>query len=555
MALSIKGFFGANKSLDPKLYPDSVGVESLNQRPGKGDLRPWREPLQVATIPTSPQRRTIWRMGQDSSNDGQYWLSWPGVVHAIRGFDPEDPTERTYYTGDGTPKWTDNTIALASAPYPTAARELAVPAPQTPPVPEVTSEPTGTEPRETWYYVHTFTNDIGWESAPSPQSMAVSARPGATVTLSNLEPPPAGNYGITLRRIYRSKVGASGQAEFFLRAEVPVGLASYLDDGSPLGADVLATGGQGAGSAWLPPPADAHSLTAMWNGMASVLSGKSARICVPYCLYAYPLRNEIALAYRAVAQAVYRQRLLILTTGFPVLVEGSEPSALDDMPLQFNQPCASARSVVAFEDGVAWASPNGMCWVGDDGMRVLTEGLIDRDTNPDNPANTSWTAMNPASMIASRYLGLLFVFYDDGAGKKGLAFDPKNPAGIYFLSQGYDAVYRDPVSGALYVLDGGNIKKFDAGAALMTATYRSKEIYLPQPASFSCMEVAARAYPVTVKVWADGTLCFNGPVADSEPLRLQPTNLCDTWQVEVSTSAGAVLAVRLGLDMSDLRQP
>lgn len=555
MALTIRGFLGANKALDPKLLPDSVGVESVNQRPGKGDFRPWREPLQVATVPASPQRRTIWRMGQDVADDGQYWLSWPGVVHAIRGFDPEDPTERTYYSGDGAPKWTDNTMALASAPYPTAARELGVPAPATGLVAAIDSEPPGTETRETWYYVHTFVNDLGWESAPSPMSNGVAGRPGSSVLLTNLEAPPAGNYGITRRRIYKTKTGTGSAAEFYLRDEIPVGQPSYLDDGSDLGSDVLPTGGMGAGSSWLPPPADGHGLTAMWGGMASILSGKSARICEPYALYAYPLRYEIALDYKAVAQAVYRQRLLILTTGFPVLVEGSEPAALEAVPIKFNQPCVSPRSVVAFEDGIAWASPNGMCWFGDDGPRVLTAGLLDRRTNPDNPAGTSWEAMNPASMIASRHQGLLFVFYDGGSGARGFVIDPRQPEGIYFLGQGYDAVYRDPVSDELYVLDGGDIKKFDAGAALMTAVFRSKLLYQPQPVSFSCMEVVASAFPVTVRVWADSLLCFDGEVADKEPVRLQASNLADAWQVEVQSSVGAVQAVRLGLDMDDLRAP
>lgn len=41
------GFAGENRALHPKLLPDSVGVRSLNAKPGRGDLRPWREPEPV----------------------------------------------------------------------------------------------------------------------------------------------------------------------------------------------------------------------------------------------------------------------------------------------------------------------------------------------------------------------------------------------------------------------------------------------------------------------------------------------------------------------------
>ena len=130
--LRLSGFLGENRALHPLNLGDSVGTLSLNQNPARGDLRPWRAPLTVATVPAG--RNTIHRMGRDAPSDTNYWLSWTGVVHAVRGFIADDTTERTYYTGDGFPKWTDNTLALASTPYPTAWRQLGVPAPATAPL-------------------------------------------------------------------------------------------------------------------------------------------------------------------------------------------------------------------------------------------------------------------------------------------------------------------------------------------------------------------------------------------------------------------------------------
>ena len=121
------GFSGEVRALHPKLLGNGAGTTSLNQKPGRGDLRPWRVPLSVASVPAG--RKTIYRMGRDVNDEANYWLSWNTRVHAMRGFEADNTTERTYYTGDGVPKVTDNTIALASTPYPTAARLLGVPAP------------------------------------------------------------------------------------------------------------------------------------------------------------------------------------------------------------------------------------------------------------------------------------------------------------------------------------------------------------------------------------------------------------------------------------------
>ena len=123
------GFNGENRALHPKLLPDNVCTILRNAKPGRGDLRPWRQPLTVASVPAG--RQTVYRMGRDVASDSQYWLSWPTVVHAVRGFETGDTTERTYFTGDGAPKVTDNIMALASAPYPTASRPMGLPAPAT----------------------------------------------------------------------------------------------------------------------------------------------------------------------------------------------------------------------------------------------------------------------------------------------------------------------------------------------------------------------------------------------------------------------------------------
>ncbi|MBH2008284.1 MAG: hypothetical protein I8H71_01155 [Xanthomonadaceae bacterium] len=484
MRLLIQGFKGENRALHPKLLPDAVGTLSRNQNPVRGDLRPWRAPLLVATVPAG--RASIYRMGRDVASDSDYWLSWTGVVHAVRGFIGDDPSERTYYTGDGVPKWTDNTIALGSAPFPTAWRQLGVPRPTGQMIVATATAGTSTT-SETRYYTYTFVTSLGEESAPAPVSAAWYGPDDSTLTLSNIGTPPSGAFTIDRVRIYRTQSGQTGATEFFFLREIGAGLTSSLDDRRALG-EVLPTDG------WLPPPADLHDLTGMWNGMVAAISGNAVRYAVAYKTYAWPVAFEtLPPDAKPVSLAVFGQRLLVLTTGKPVLVSGTSPDSLDEQPLEIGQSCVAPRATVAFGHGVAWACPDGLAFFGEGGARLLTAGLLTRE---------DWQAMNPETMVAGVYEGAYLCFFDDADGiRRGFLIDPTAPQGLYFLDKGYKAVYFDALQDALYVLDtDGKISKWDAGAALMTARFVTKTFGLPAPASFSWAKVLADAYPVEIKV-------------------------------------------------------
>lgn len=77
----------------------------------------------------SAQAKSIYRFGQDTPGDADYWLVWNEHVHVVKGPIAGDVTERTYFSGDGYPKVTNNELALSSSPYPGAAYKLGVPAP------------------------------------------------------------------------------------------------------------------------------------------------------------------------------------------------------------------------------------------------------------------------------------------------------------------------------------------------------------------------------------------------------------------------------------------
>ncbi len=530
--LRLTGFAGENRAIQQRLLPDVVGTVSRNQKPGRGDLRPWRQPSTVATVPAG--RGTIYRMGRDVASDASYWLSWPGVVHAVRGFDADDTTERTYYTGDGAPKVTDTTMALASAPYPTASRPLGVPAPAAA-CTVATNGGTWTGQTATYFYTYTYVTDWGWESAPAPASLRNDRPTDATAAITGFSAVPAGNYNINRIRIYRTQTGASGATEFFFLREITIGAATTQDDGRALG-EVLST------TTWLPPPADLSNLTPLWNGMLAAISGNAVRFCVAYVPYAWPVAYDaVPPDSKAVAQGVVGQSLLVLTTGRPMLVQGSGPESMDQAPLEFSQGCIAPRSVVSMGNGVAWASEDGLCWYGAGGARVLTAGLMTRD---------DWQSLVPSSIVGKMYEGLYFGSYDDGTGRRGFLIEPSAPQGLYFLDSGYTALHFDELRDQLYVLNGTAVQRWDAGAP-MTVRFRSKQFRLAEPTNFACAAVVAESYPVTLRVYADGALVHTQAVADAAPFWLPSGFLASDWQLEVEGMV-PVQGVAMATSMDEL---
>lgn len=532
--IRLSGFLGENRALHSMLLPENVGVTSLNQQPGRGDLRPWGAPLNVATVPAS--RQTIHRMGRDVPSDVNYWLSWTTQVHVVVAPNAADTTERSYFTGSGAPKWTDTVKALATPPYPTATRELGVPAPAT----ACTLAASGgiSTLSETRFYTYTYVSDIGEESAPAAPSLMLTCKPDATVTISALAAPPSGAYGINRIRIYRTQSGSSGGADFFFLREIASTLTSTTDDNRALG-EVLPS------TTWLTPPADLTFLTGLWNGMMAGISGRALRFCEAYTFYAWPIAYEILPTNaQPVALATFGQTLVMLTNGNPSIITGGTPDAMDEQPVEFSQACVAPLSAVGMGHGVAWASPDGLAYIGAGGPRMLTEGVMTRE---------DWQALKPETIQGCMYERRYFGFYTVAAVRKAFMIDPNNPQGIYFMDFGVDALYLDELQDALYVLDGINVQRWDAGAA-KTVTFKSKLYRMPKPMpGFACAQVVADAYPLTFKLFADGALKHTQTVANGNPFRLPGGYHADTFQIEVAGTV-AVQGVAVAHSMQELAQ-
>ena len=134
MKLSVQSFKGIAPTVNPRYLPEGMAQIAVNCDVKGQSLRPLSNPsdaLDSTNIDLVTNAQTLYRFGQDVTNETQYWLSWPGDIDVCRGQIAGDAAEWTFYTGDGYPKATNNELALGGSTLPNNAVRLGLPAPVT----------------------------------------------------------------------------------------------------------------------------------------------------------------------------------------------------------------------------------------------------------------------------------------------------------------------------------------------------------------------------------------------------------------------------------------
>lgn len=443
-------FLGANTRISAKRLGEGIGVVAINIRPGSADLRGWGAANTVVTTGGSTPLISAYRMGRSTISDVADWLQWTTDVDVCRSLIGNDTSEEIYYTGNGYPKRTDNIIGLPGAPGPAASRYLGIRKPQTAMTAVVLVAGAGAT--STRVYIDTYVNNQGRESAPGLPVVLVCLG-GSTATLGSLDTASTSGYvDITLRRIYCSTDGGA-----YLRlAELAVATTTTTD--ALARSAVLSTGGDATKPAHEMPPATWKGLIHLWAGMIGGFDGKNYGVCEPNKPWAWPVEYQSPVLDDIVGTGKWLTNWLLLTNSQPYLVNGTSPLALSDSPTEFMQSCISKRSIASMGHGVCWASPNGLCYMGQGGAKLVTEGIFTPE---------QWAALAPSTMIGTRYENFYLGFYNDGSGLKGLLIDPLNPTGFIGLTQGAQGRFMDPVSERLYLQDTGNvIRRWNGGSAL-----------------------------------------------------------------------------------------
>jgi hypothetical protein len=245
---------------------------------------------------------------------------------------------------------------------------------------------------------------------------------------------------------------------------------------------------------------------------------------------------------------VFGQSAVLLTNGYPYLMYGADPQSMSTQKMAFPWACLSKRSIVDTGDGTIYASADGLVMIGSDGMSILTKQIFTIE---------QWRALNPSSITAALYNGKYVFTYTKTDNSRGLYVIDLAGQGALLIasdlntSTAITAMYVDSRTDTLYIVQGGNIVRWDRGTAL-TYTWRSKTFRAPYAMNFGVAQVIANAYPVTFNVYGDGTLKASKTISSQDPVRLPSGYRARDWQVEV-VSSNTVTEVNLSTSVEEIR--
>jgi len=387
---------------------------------------------------------------------------------------------------------------------------------------------------ETRVYTYTWVNKeagFEFESAPAASSNSVDIRDGQTVSIAGMKTAPGAAYVATHKRIYRAVSGV-----FLFIAEIALSDPSFVDDVKPEN-----LGEQLPSLNWAEPPQTLTGLTNLPNGLMAGFVKRDIYFCDPYHPHAWPEQYIQSIDFPVVGLGVMDTTLAVLTTGHPYLIQGSHPDSMTVVKADLDQACVSKRSIVNVMGSVVYASPDGLMMLSTGGSKVITQNLFNY---------TQWQEFfKPESIHAYKQDNQYIAFYDNGVTQGGFILDM--PSGQFILHDIYaTAAYQDIQRDKLFVTSADKtVKPWSYGTA-KSYTWRSKKFTMPQIMGFSCAQLEAEAYPMTLKVYADTALVHTQSVTSRDPFRL-PSKVGRDWEMQIEGS-NEVFSLSVANSMSEL---
>lgn len=399
--------------------------------------------------------------------------------------------------------------------------------------------------KEAVAYVYTYVSAWGEEGPPAAVSNIVTIGPGQQVDLSAMSVAPAGNYNITLKRIYRAVTGDTGTS--YLRVtEIAVATTTYSDSklDSALGSELPSVD-------WDAPPSDMAGIIALPNSVVVGYSKNQVCPSVPSQPHAYPTGWRQTTDANIVGLGNIHNAVVACTRGHPYFGDGADPANLSLTKIENNQACVSGPSIVSVGTvGVVYASGDGLIFIGPGGN---WENISEAYFTPQE-----WKELiKPESIHAYALDNRYIAFYDNGTTQGAFIFSPRDKAqGLIFLDTYATAGYVDLEGGgdALYLQIGDYIERWEGGSTDQTYTWRSKWHYGPKQ-RYGVLKVIAESYTdLTVRVYANGgaTLIHTAAVKSSKSIRFYPDKRFTDWVVEL-VGTDAVHDVFVARDVDELR--
>ena len=528
-------FTGLNKKISPRLLPEDMAQDAENVFLDSGRIEGLKSDTTHSSEPSShpashisSSTRTIFRA--TSSN----WLTFTEDVDIIKSPIKEDSFNRHYFTGSGNfPKYGGQANLISgSGPYPAASFRLGLPTPGAITSISVNNATAASgSATNSRAYLYTEVTTFGEEGPPSvvTSSQIVDVANGGTVTL-NLPAASSGNLSIAKRRIYRTDINGV----FRFVADVS-GTSSGAVQEAVL-EDFLGEEIESADN--LAPPDDSSSdhpdgpmlgITAMPNGITAGFSGNTLLFSEAFLPHSYPLQNQLTTKDDIVGLASIASGLLVTTKGKPLMVSGTDPSAMAMVEIDANLPCSNKRSLVDMGEYAIYSSPDGLVLASNSGIQLITEQILTRD---------QWQDYYPSQVEGYEYEGKYIGFTYDGSNnstKKGFLFDPRGGKNAFINLDFYaTAGFNDREEDVLYLVIDGTLKEFAQNATKRSYSWKSKVFYTNRPISPGVAKVSADSYnSLTFKLFADGSLKHTQTVANSNIFRLPGGYKAKSFEIQL----------------------
>lgn len=559
---------------DVRRLPDNAAAIARNMNPVTGAIEGLRARRFIKNLNNGATRR-VYRIPTGNLNDlspasSFWWEFQDGDTDVLRTPIVGDRFERYYWCSPSTGlKFASKAQILAGQ---TNGMSLGV---QTPGyIPEVNPidgtgqiDPTSGKPmglRTVRSYVITFVDEYGSEGRPSEPSEATGYNDQDWQIASIAQPVNNGTQSTVVSiRIYRTITSAGGTSTFFRVATVQVGTTVYTDRLS----DTLVSGNPQLGSNdWTPPP-PMDGIAMMAGGIMVGWKGNSVYFSEAYQPHAWPVEYGLSVQHPIVGLGVYGNSVVVLTTGFPAVITGTQPSYMTMNMSDIAMPCLSRHSIVSTPDGVFFASTDGLVVIGPSGITPIADSIIGREIWQTNYAPSTiqavlqyghYCALRTAGGVETGFMSPVTTTYQITNPL------PQSQTGVTDMDAwSGSGVGMDAVSGRAWLLTGGQLWEWMPGdTPHLSVRWRSKELQIKKPQNLAAAmlffdrtdDAPAGAETLHLRVWADRRMIYDQPIsARSGDTIMLPCGFKSTvWQVEVEGYA-KVHEIQLAASVSDLR--
>lgn len=423
-------------------------------------------------------------------------------------------------------------------------------------------------------YVATLVTEYG-EEGPSSDPILINAKVDATFSVT-LQGADAGDLGVNRNvkkiNLYRTIVATSGTVTYYLVAtKDALTTAQTFDDVSTDA--VVASRPIMESTAWTAPPSDLEGMVVMPNGIIAGWRENELWFSEAYRPHAWPAVYSLSVEYNIVGLGVTNQTLVVCTEGHPMTASGVNPASITTSKLGSFEPCLSRGSILSTEQGVYYASPNGLIIVNPGVAENITAKVMSRDQWIEVTRKAPVRAARFGSAYFAYGAGLAKAFQDDlfqpgtvqmgstEGARAGFLIDPFNDnVGVNYLASDKDVynVMNDDWSGELFIIKDGKIYFMDQtpGYAIQPYQWNSKiyqtsdalnfaafKVYFYEPVGFATPNPPnydpnqvfdPDTQKAVVRIYADNRLVLTHELRVSGELHRIPSGFqAEFWRVEL----------------------